>query len=119
VKLNDIAGNFCDSDCACTRVTRPAHTHVSHRFVLAAGDFDATGLATSTAAGFGRATAVEVAVFLALALVVEVALDAPDLVLTAGFLETGIAAIDVEVKLKTEKPSQSVQVDSPSVSTGL
>lgn len=60
---------------------------------LAAGDFGATGFATTTAAGFCRTTAVVAAGFFALALGLGVALAALDLVLDAGFLEVGIAAI--------------------------
>lgn len=62
---------------------------------LAAGDFGAMGFATITAAGFGRATTVEVAGFLVLAFALGVALAALGLVLEAGFLEVAIVVIDV------------------------
>ena len=86
---------------------------------LAAGDIEATGFATTTAAGFCRTTAVAAAGFLTLDLGLAVAFAALGLVLDAGFLEVGIAAITVEVKLQTEKAIQSVQVGSPSISAGL
>lgn len=86
---------------------------------LAAGDFEVTGFATTIAAGFCRTTAVEAAGFLVLAFGLGVVLAALDLVLDAGFLEIGIATIDVEVKLETEKALQSVQVGSPSIPVGL
>ncbi len=86
---------------------------------LAAGDFGATGFATTTAAGFCRTTAVEVAGFFAPTLDLGAALAALDLVSDAGFLEVGIAAIAVGVELETEKIPQSVQADSPSISVGL
>ena len=86
---------------------------------LAAGDFGATGLAITAAAGFCRVTAVEVAAFLVLALGLGVVLAAADLVLETGFLEIDITAIAVEVKLETKKMPQSVQVGSPSITVGL